>query len=130
MLGLEGNGQAVGGPITLHLTTQDGYRVSWNGDLDVVELAKPVLTFIGISDSMGMDIAEIPVGAPGFIAQWQLFNDGVSSWTPELSLDLPDNTWQGVCDPSPELESAVHQPSIASSLHPPSPWQDGNLKSV
>ncbi|GIS43482.1 MAG: hypothetical protein Ct9H90mP16_05520 [Candidatus Poseidoniales archaeon] len=49
----------------MHLTTQDGYRVSWNGDLDVVELAKPVLTFIGISDSMGMDIAEIPVGAPG-----------------------------------------------------------------
>lgn len=105
MLGLEGNGQAVGGPITLHLTTQDGYRVSWDGDLNVVELAKPVLTFIGISDSTGMDIAEIPVGAPGFIAQWQLFNDGVSSWTPDLSLDLPDNTWQGVCDPVSELES-------------------------
>ena len=99
--------------------------------MDVVELAKPVLTFIGISDSMGMDIAEIPVGAPGFIAQWQLFNDGVSSWTPELSLDLPDNTWQGVCDPEfQNWNQAVHQPSIASSLHPPSPWQDGNLKLV
>ena len=99
MLGLEGNGQAIGGSITLHLTTQEGYRISWDGDLDVVELAKPVLTFAGISDSMGEEIGQIPVGAPGFIAQWQLFNDGTSSWTPELSLDLPDNTWQGVCDP-------------------------------
>ena len=106
MLGLEGNGQAVGGPITLHLTTQNGYRVSWDGDLNVVELAKPVLTFTGISDSMGENIAEIPVGAPGFIAQWQLFNDGVSSWVPELNLDLPDSTWQGVCDPVSELASS------------------------
>ena len=106
MLGLEGNGQAVGGPITLHLTTQNGYRVSWDGDLNVVELAKPVLTFTGISDSMGESIAEIPVGAPGFIAQWQLFNDGVSSWVPELNLDLPDSTWQGVCDPVSELASS------------------------
>ena len=55
---------------------------------------------------MGENIAEIPVGAPGFIAQWQLFNDGVSSWAPELNLNLPDSTWQGVCDPVSELASS------------------------
>ncbi|MEE2758767.1 MAG: S8 family serine peptidase [Candidatus Thermoplasmatota archaeon] len=105
LLGLEGNGQAIGGPMTLHLTTQDGYRISWEGNLNVVELAKPVLTFTGIADSMGEDINQIPVGSPGFIAQWLLFNDGSSSWIPELTLDLPDTTWEGVCDPVTEIAS-------------------------
>ena len=110
LLGLVGNGQAIGGPITLHLTTQDGYRISWDGNLNVTELAKPVLSFVGITDSMGQDISEIPAGAPGFIAQWLLFNDGSSSWTPGLSLDLPDSTWQGVCDPIAEIAGGDSSP--------------------
>ena len=105
LLGLEGNGLAIGGSITLHLTTQDGYRISWTGALNVVEEAKPVLNFVGISNSLGDVIFEIPTGAPGFIANWVIVNDGVSAWSPELTLDLPDSTWTGVCDPVSEISS-------------------------
>ena len=99
MLGLEGNGLAVGGSLTLHLTTQDGYRVSWEGDLNVIEEAKPVLTLTGFTNSQGDTILEIPTGAPGFVGHWLIFNDGSSDWTPSLSVDLPDSTWEGICDP-------------------------------
>lgn len=99
MLGLEGNGLAVGGPLTLHLTTQEGYRISWEGQLDVVEEAKPVLTLTGFTNSQGDEILQIPTGAPGFIGHWLIFNDGSSDWTPSLSMDLPDSTWEGICDP-------------------------------
>ena len=103
MLGLEGNGLAIGGPLTLHLTTQDGYRISWEGELVVVEEAKPVLTFTGISDTQDEPISEIPTGTPGFVGHWLLFNDGSSEWTPDLSIDLPDSTWEGICDPVGEV---------------------------
>ncbi|MEE2747606.1 MAG: S8 family serine peptidase [Candidatus Thermoplasmatota archaeon] len=103
MLGLEGNGLAVGGSLTLHLTTQDGYRITWEGALDVVEEAKPVITLTGITDSEGMAISEIPVGNPGFVGHWLIINDGSSPWTPTLSLDLPDSTWEGICDPVAEI---------------------------
>ena len=103
MLGLEGNGLAIGGSLTLHLTTQDGYRITWNGQLDVVEEAKPVLTFIGITSSQGDTLSEIPTGNPGFVGHWLIINDGSSAWTPELSVDLPDSTWQGICDPVSEI---------------------------
>jgi len=105
LLGLEGNGLAIGGSLTLHMTTQDGYRISWEGGLNVIEEAKPVLTFMGISDSEGNSISEIPVGAPGFIGHWLIFNDGSSDWTPTLSIDLPDDTWDGVCDPVGEVSA-------------------------
>ena len=103
LLGLEGNGLAIGGPITLHLTTQDGYRISWTGALNVVEEAKPVLNFVGISNSLGDDILEIPAGAPGFIGNWVVINDGASAWSPVLTVDLPDSTWTGVCDSVSEI---------------------------
>ena len=105
LLGLEGNGLAVGGPLTLHLTTQDGYRITWEGQLDVVEEAKPVLTFLGITDSQGSSLSEIPVGTPGFVGHWLIFNDGSSAWTPDLTLDLEDPTWTGICDPVSEVAS-------------------------
>ena len=107
MLGIEGNGLAAGGPFTLHLTTQDGYRITWEGVLDVVEEAKPVVTFTGITDSMGATLSEIPVGSPGFVGHWLITNDGSSTWTPELSLDLPDSTWDGICDPIDEIQAGA-----------------------
>ena len=103
MLGLEGNGLAVGGSLTLHLTTQGGYRISWEGQLDVIQEAKPVLTFTGITDSQGAALSEIPTGSPGFVGHWLIINDGGSAWTPELEIDLPDSTWEGVCDPVTEI---------------------------
>ncbi len=103
MLGLEGNGLAVGGSLTLHLTTLDGYRITWEGELDVVEEAKPVLTFTGITDSLGAALSEIPTGTPGFLGHWLIINDGSSAWTPVLSIDLPDSTWVGICDPVLEI---------------------------
>ena len=105
MLGLEGNGLAVGGPLTLHLTTQDGYRISWEGQLDVVEEAKPVLTLTGFTNSEGESILQIPTGAPGFVGHWLIFNDGSSAWTPSLSMDLPDSTWEGICDPVGQISA-------------------------
>jgi uncharacterized membrane protein len=103
VLGLTGNGLAVGGPINLHLSTSDGYRTTWSSVLDVVQEAQPVVDFLGLADAQGMSLDEVPAGEPGFKANWRISNDGGAAWTPLLTLDLPDQTWQGVCDPVDQI---------------------------
>ncbi|MBN17031.1 MAG: hypothetical protein CMB37_02575 [Euryarchaeota archaeon] len=111
LLSLQGNGYAVGGPITLHLTTADGYRISWDGDIEVVEQPEPVLTFVGFIDENDLEVAAIYPGLPGIKGKWLIFNDGAAAWTPTIELILPDSDWTGICDAIGQVE-----PSTSSEL--------------
>ena len=106
LLSLQGNGFAIGGSITLHLTTSEGYRISWDGEIEVVEQPEPVLTFVGFTNVDNQEVASMLPGSPGIKAQWMIFNDGAAAWTPSVNLILPDGDWTGICDAIGEIESA------------------------
>ena len=104
VLGLEGNGLAVGGPLTLRLSTDDGFVTTWSGALEVVEEAQLNVEFISVASMLDEPISEVPAGVPGFKASWRIINDGSAAWTPTLSLSLPDETWSGICDPAGQID--------------------------
>jgi len=123
VLGLEGNGFAAEGPLNLYFSTQNGYQLTWVGQLDVLEETKPAVNFYGTTDVNGNLIQEQPVGEPGFIGTWLITNDGSTAWTPTVSLALPDSSWSALCDPvseisggaSAEISCVIIAPSFAEA---------------
>jgi uncharacterized membrane protein len=99
VVGLEGNGFALGGEINVHLSTLSGYRITWNGQLNVAEEAKPVVAFCELCNSYDFH----PTGEPGFLLSWVIGNDGSAAWSPSISFDFPDNSWSGSCDQIGEI---------------------------
>ena len=98
LLGLEGNGLAIGGDLTLHLSTAEGYRITWNGYLDVVAEPKPELNFQDTIDVDGESLTEQPAGEP-FTATWTLTNKGAEPWVPSIELTISEQNSSSLCDP-------------------------------
>ena len=90
LVSIEGNGNAVGGVFKLHLTGISN-RFTWEGDLDVLALAEPVLQFSNIEiDGQTWDHPLGPGSHPlgkEFNFTWYLINEGDGDWQPTVSIN-------------------------------------------
>ncbi|MEE2812298.1 MAG: S8 family serine peptidase, partial [Candidatus Thermoplasmatota archaeon] len=97
VLGLEGNGLAIGGPLNVYMTTAEGYRIHWNGTLEVTGQSNPILNFENTKSVDGDTLTEQPAGET-FVATWTLENGGSESWTPTIELDISEQNSSSSCD--------------------------------
>ena len=109
VVALQGNGLAASGPIELIMIDSSGYRVTWNGYLDVQSVPQPSISFDEIVFSDGtrsssvLGLGNHPVGMPGFRLIWLITNSGSQKWTPTTNLLMPSSAWTGLCDPVGEI---------------------------
>ena len=106
LITIEGNGHAVSGEMKLHLTTATG-RETWVGNLSVLTLADPTLTFYSITYPDGTSFSNVlsggahPIGQE-ITLQWQVMNNGDGAWKPYSSLVMP-NGFSGDCQQLSEV---------------------------
>jgi|GEM_PF-58981 len=105
VIGLQGNGLAASGPITLSMVETDGFRLEWQGYLQVTTSAQPRIAFSqvvlpdGTSATTPLGAGAHPVGLPGVHLIWYISNEGSLAFTPSTSLQLPGGDWMGICEP-------------------------------
>ena len=104
VVALQGNGLATSGPMELIMIDSSGYRVTWQGYLEVESIPFPSISFDEIVFSDGtrsssiLGLGDHPVGMPGFRLVWLITNSGSQSWTPTTNLLMPSSSWSGLCD--------------------------------
>jgi uncharacterized membrane protein len=108
LVGIVGNGQAVGGQMTLILSSPTG-EISWTTNLSVFSIADPQIIFSSITYPDSSTYAQITVGGahiPGelYSLTWEIENRGDGDWSPIVSLALPSG-YNGSCDEAPEIDS-------------------------
>ena len=109
VVALQGNGLAASGPMELIMIDSSGYRVTWEGLLEVESIPLPSISFDEIVFSDGtrsssiLGLGDHPVGMPGFRLVWLITNSGSQSWTPTTNLLMPSSTWSGLCDSVGEI---------------------------
>ena len=100
---LSGNGFATSGTIQLEFITVSGYSVSVPLQIQVEEEYSGSIEFSSIllaNGSIGttpLSAGDVAVGSPGFLLEWQIVNEGSTSWTGDYSLDIPVG-WTYECD--------------------------------
>ena len=92
LISIVGNGDALSGQITLNLDNGSD-RYSWSGDLEVLALPQPELTFksLDFEDGRTFDHPFGPGSHPAdqeLIFTWLLTNDAETVWRPEISISL------------------------------------------
>lgn len=106
LITVEGNGHASSGVMKLHLTSNTG-RETWEGNLTVLTLANPTLSFYSITYPDGSSFGKVlsggahPVGRE-IILQWQVMNNGDGDWNPYSTLVTP-NGFSANCQQMAEL---------------------------
>jgi serine protease AprX len=109
VIALQGNGFAAAGPMTIAMVDTSGFKMEWDGYLDVQTVPQPSISFdeIVFSDSTRsssiLGLGDHPVGLPGFRLVWLVSNSGAQAWTPTAQLLLPSSAWTGMCDPIGEV---------------------------
>ena len=108
LVGIAGNGQAVGGVMTLVLSSPTG-EISWSTNLSVFSIADPQISFSSITypdSSTYPQIAEGGAHIPGelYYLTWEIENQGDGDWSPIASLALPTG-YNGSCDEAPKVDS-------------------------
>ncbi|MBO57926.1 MAG: hypothetical protein CMA77_02900 [Euryarchaeota archaeon] len=109
VVALQGNGLATSGPMELIMIDNSGYRVRWQGYLEVESIPVPSISFDEIVFSDGtrsssiLGLGDHPVGMPGFRLVWLVTNSGSQSWTPTTNLLMPSSAWSGLCDTVGEI---------------------------
>ena len=115
VVGIAGNGLAQSGPFQLTLTSEDGYRLEWEGDLDVIAIPRPLLSFSsvimpdGSSSPEPLGAGDHPAGAPGVRLIWFIENAGSEAWTPSVYLRTPSAYWMAQCDAPEEISAGGGQ---------------------
>ena len=92
LISIVGNGDALSGQLTLNLDNGSD-RYSWSGDLEVLALPQPELTFksLDFEDGRTFDHPFGPGSHPAdqeLIFTWLLTNDAETVWRPEISISL------------------------------------------
>jgi len=108
LVGIAGNGQAVGGPMTLVLSSPSG-EISWTINLSVFSIADPQITFSSITYPDSSTFSQITGGGahvPGSLYNltWAIENQGDGAWSPYASLALPIG-YNGSCEAAPKIDS-------------------------
>ena len=115
VVGIAGNGLAQSGPFQLTLTSEDGYRLEWEGVLDVIAIPRPLLSFSsvimpdGSSSPEPLGAGDHPAGAPGVRLIWFIENAGSEAWTPSVYLRTPSAYWMAQCDAPEEISAGGGQ---------------------
>jgi len=109
VIGLQGNGMAASGPMTFSMIEIDGFRLDWQGYLEVISIPKPRIEFSevilpdGSSADTPLGAGAHPVGLPGVHLIWFISNEGTMPFTPSTYLQLPGGDWLGLCDTVGEI---------------------------
>jgi len=126
VIGLQGNGVAAAGPIELVMFDSSGFRIEWDGYLDVQSVPQPSINFDeiiladGSRSSSIFGLGDHAVGMPGFRLVWLVTNSGAQPWTPITQLLLPSSAWTGMCDPIPEVAPSSGERVECLIVMPPS----------
>ena len=120
LISIQGNGNALSGPIQLNLDV-GAQRFSWSGDLDVLKLPQPSLTFSELAFENG-DTFDHPFG-PGFhppgqemTFTWLLINEADVAWSPSISTSLSQGVFGECSDVSTVADDVV--PVVCSVILP------------
>ena len=120
LISIQGNGNALSGPIQLNLDV-GAQRFSWSGDLDVLKLPQPSLTFSELAFENG-DTFDHPFG-PGFhppgqemTFTWLLINEADVAWSPSISTSLSQGVFGECSDVSTVANDVV--PVVCSVILP------------
>ncbi|HIG20715.1 MAG TPA: hypothetical protein EYQ78_08170 [Candidatus Poseidoniales archaeon] len=126
VIGLQGNGVAAAGPIKLIMFDSSGFRIEWDGYLDVQSVPQPSINFDeiiladGTRSSSIFGLGDHAVGMPGFRLVWLVTNSGAQPWTPITQLLLPSSAWTGMCDQIPEVAPSSGERVECLIVMPPS----------
>ncbi len=132
LITIEGNGNAGSGIMKLHLTSASG-RESWEGNLSVIRIANPSLSFYSITYPDGSSFSNVlsggahPVGQQ-ITLQWQVMNNGDGTWDPYSSLVIP-NGFSGDCIQMDELGSG-QEDFVSCFLYIPNTEEPGTQPQI
>ena len=121
LVGIEGNGYAVGGNMTLTLSSSTG-EISWSTYISVLSIANPEVTFLEISYPDNSNFPEIDGGGPHlpgsqYNLTWEIVNTGSGVWSPTAALDLPPG-YSGECE-EPESVSSGEEVLVTCQVSIP-----------
>ena len=120
LISIQGNGNALSGPIQLNLDV-GAQRFSWAGNLDVLKLPQPSLTFSELAFENG-ETFDHPFGPgshpPGqeMTFTWLLINEADVAWSPSISTSLSQGVF-GECLDVPTVTDDV-VPVVCSIILP------------
>jgi len=121
LVSIKGNGNALSGPIQLNLDV-DAQRFSWAGQIDVLELPQPSLTFSELEFEDGRTFdhpfgpGSHPVGQE-LTFTWLLINEADVPWNPSITTSLSQGIFGECFDVGTVAEEVV--PVVCSILLPP-----------
>lgn len=120
LISIQGNGNALSGPIQLNLDV-GVQRFSWNGELDVLDLPQPSLTFSELEFENGQTF-DHPFGPGAHPAgqeltfTWLLINEADVAWNPSISTSLSQGVFGECLDVGTVSDSVV--PVVCSIILP------------
>jgi hypothetical protein len=120
LISIQGNGNALSGPIQLNLDV-GVQRFSWTGDIDVLDLPQPSLTFseLEFADGQTFDHPFGPGAHPAgqeLTFTWLLINEADVAWNPSISTSLSQGVFGECFDVGTVSDSIV--PVVCSIILP------------
>ena len=120
LISIQGNGNALSGPIQLNLDL-GVQRFSWSGELNVLDLPQPSLTFSELEFENGQTF-DHPFGPGAHPAgqeltfTWLLINEADVAWNPSISTSLSQGVFGECLDVGTVSDSVV--PVVCSIILP------------
>jgi len=121
---IQGNGQAVGGNLSVQFETAAGVIIAHELTLNVTNPISASLAFSSIVLGNG-STATNPLGAgdqetgpPGFVLEWTVANEGTVAWEPSAVLRAPSGSWFTDCQSPGVLEGGSFGSFVCSVIVP------------